>query len=123
MPSGRLDSATAASRDTLTPPWRTVRPSTNDSGMPSRTEPSTMARGDPSAWAPVASLRSPPPRRSSSQSPTVKTAAPPRTIAATQATAWYLRASSISSKDTEPISRPVPSAITTAMTPRVGDSR
>ena len=54
MPSGRLDSATPASRDTLTPPWRTVSPSTNDSGTPSRTEPSTMARGDPSAWAPVA---------------------------------------------------------------------
>jgi hypothetical protein len=39
MPSGRLDRTTPASCDTLTPPWRTVRPSTNDSGIPSRTEP------------------------------------------------------------------------------------
>jgi hypothetical protein len=64
MPSGRFDSATPASSDRLTPPWGTVRPSTNDSGMPSRTEPSTIANGDPSAWAPPASL--PPPWRVSS---------------------------------------------------------
>ena len=63
MPSGRFDNATATSRDTLTPPWRTVRPSTNDSGIPSRTEPSTMANGDPSACTPSGVLRSPPPWR------------------------------------------------------------
>jgi len=81
-----------------------------------------MASGEPSAWAPPASLRSPPPRRVSSQSPTVKTAAPTRTDRATQATVRVLRASSISSKDTEPISSPVPRAITTAITWRLGAS-
>jgi hypothetical protein len=122
MPSGRLDSSTPASRDTLTPPWRTVRPSTNDSGMPSRTEPSTMASGDPSLWVPVASLRPPPPPRVSSQSPTAKTAAPTRTENDTQNTVWVSSASSISSKATDPISSPVPRAITTAITRRLGDS-
>ena len=86
MPSGRFDRRPRPA-GTLTPPWRTVRPSTNDSGMLSRTEPSTIASGDPSAWAPVASLRMSPPPRSSSQSPAVKTRAPTRTIAATQTTA------------------------------------
>ena len=100
-----------------------MRPSTNDSGTPSGTEPSTIASGDPSACAPVASLRSPPPWRLSSQSPTVKTAAPTRTSRATQATVRVLSASSMSSKETDPISRPVPSAITTAITPRLGASR
>jgi hypothetical protein len=123
MPSGRLDRATPASRDTLTPPWRTVRPSTNDSGMPSRTDPSTIASALPSACSPVGSLRSPPPRRLRTQLPTVKVAAPTSTSRATQATAWCSRASSTSSKETEPISSPVPSAMITAMTWRLGSSR
>jgi hypothetical protein len=123
MPSGRLDRATPASRGTLTPPWSTVRPSTNDSGMPSRTDPSTIAMAEPSACSPVGSLRSPPPRRLRIQLPTVKVAAPTRTSRATQATAWCSRASSTSSKETEPISRPVPTAITTAITCRLGFSR
>ena len=80
-----------------------------------------MASGDPS-WAPVASLRSPPPPRVSSQSPTVKTAAPTRTENDTQNTVWVSSASSISSKATDPISSPVPRAITTAITRRLGDS-
>ena len=122
MPSGRFDNATPASSDTLTPPWSTVRPSTNDSGIPSRTEPSTIANGEPSACAPPASLRSPPPLRVSNQSPTVNTAAPTNTPRATQATVRVLSASSISSKETEPISSPVPSAITTAITRRLGAS-
>ena len=123
MPSGRLDSKTPASSDKLTPPSNTVRPRTNDSGMPSNTEPSTIANGAPAACAPDGSLRSPPPRRSSSQSPSVKTAAPARTSNATQPTVRVFNASSMSSKDTEPISSPVPSAITTAITDRLGASR
>ena len=60
----------------LTWPCSTVRPSTKDSGTPSRTEPNTIASGEPSACAPSASLRSPPPWRSMYQSPTVNAAAP-----------------------------------------------
>ena len=33
MPSGRLESTIATSSETLTPPCRTVSPSTNDSGI------------------------------------------------------------------------------------------
>jgi len=43
-----------------------------------------MASADPAACAPPGSLRSPPPRCSSSQSPAVKTAAPASTSSATQ---------------------------------------
>jgi hypothetical protein len=68
-------------------------------------------------------LRSPPPCRLSSQSPTVKAAAPTRTSSATQATVRVFSASSMSSKATEPISTPVPSAITTAITLLLGASR
>jgi hypothetical protein len=82
-----------------------------------------MASGLPSAWAPSASLRSPPPPRVSSQSPAVKVAAPTSTSSATKATAWCSRASSTSSKETEPISSPVPRAITTAMSCRLGSNR
>ena len=49
-----------------------------------------------------------------------KTAPPTNTISPTQPTVWVLSASSMSSKETEPISRPVPRAITAAMTPRLG---
>ena len=82
-----------------------------------------MASGDPSACAPSMSLRSPPPRRVSSQSPTVKVAEPTRTSAATEATVWVSSASSTSSKATDPISSPVPRAMTTAIARRPGSSR
>ncbi|MFF5294590.1 hypothetical protein [Paractinoplanes globisporus] len=85
MPSGRLDSRTPTGSDTLTPPCSTVRPSTNDSGMPSRIEPSTIAIAEPPARAPSGSLRSPAPRRVSSQSPAAKTTAPTSTSRPTQA--------------------------------------
>jgi hypothetical protein len=61
MPSGRLESAMPTKSARLTPPWRTVRPSTNDSGMPSKTDPRTIAKGAASDWAPVGSLRVAPP--------------------------------------------------------------
>ena len=114
-PSGRLLSTMPISSATLTPPCNTVRPSTKDSGIPSRTEPNTMASGEPDACAPSASLRSPAPFRSSSQLPTVKVAAPISVNRPTCATSVCLRASSISSNEIEPIKRPAPSAITTAM--------
>ena len=44
-PSGRLLSTTPTSSATLTPPCSTVRPSTKDSGMPSRTEPKHDRQG------------------------------------------------------------------------------
>src|SRR4051812_39861568 len=47
IPSGRLERSTPARNDTLTPPCSTVRPSTKDSGMPSSTEPRTIASGAP----------------------------------------------------------------------------
>jgi hypothetical protein len=53
----------------------------------------------------------------------VKAAAPTRTSSATQATVRVFSASSMSSKATEPISTPVPSAITTAITLLLGASR
>jgi hypothetical protein len=53
----------------------------------------------------------------------VKTAAPTSTKSETHPTVRVFSASSISSKETEPISRPVPSAITTAITRRLGESR
>ena len=82
-----------------------------------------MAIGEPSFWAPDGSFRSPPPFRESSQSPTAKTAPPTNTRSPTQPTVWVLSASSMSSKETEPISRPVPRAITAAITPRLGANR
>src|SRR4051794_16414300 len=54
MPSGRLLSTMAPSRATLTPPCSTVRPSTNDPGIPSTTEPEpcgTPARAGAKAGA------------------------------------------------------------------------
>ena len=91
--------------------------------MPSSTEPSTIASGDPSACAPDGSFRLPPPPRASSQSPTAKTAPPTKTSSATQATVRVFSASSLSSNETEPIRSPVPRAITTAITRRPGASR
>ena len=112
-----------AKSEALTPPWSTVRPSTNDSGMPSRTEPSTIACGDPSACEPVGSFRADPPRRASNQSPRVNTPAPARTKVATHTTSLDAIASSTNSKETEPISTPVPTAITTAIRARLGRQR
>ena len=75
--SGRLEMKTAARYAAPTaPPSKIVRPITIDSGTPSSTLPSTMASAEPLAWSPPASLRSPPPRRSISQSPPAKTAQP-----------------------------------------------
>jgi hypothetical protein len=115
-PSGRLLSTTPTSRATLTPPCSTVRPSTKDSGTPSRTEPNTIASGAPDACAPSESLRSPAPRRSSHQLPRVKVAAPTNVNSPTRATSVVSRASSTNSNATDPIKRPAPNAITTAMT-------
>ncbi len=120
MPSGRFVRRMPPSSGRLTPPWSTVRPSTNDSGMPSRIEPSTMAWGEPSPCLPVGSFRFAPPRRSRSQSPAAKAAAPTSRSRATHASDCVSSASSINSNDTEPISRPVPSAITTAINLRPG---
>jgi hypothetical protein len=86
-------------------------------------EPRTIASGDPSACFPVGSLRSEAPRRSSSQSPSEKTIAPTRTTSETQPTVLVLSASSTSSNETDPISRPVPRAITTAITRRPGANK
>ena len=83
--------------------------------MPSRTEPNTIASGEPDACAPSASLRSPPPCRSSNRSPSVNVAAPINVNRPTRATSACLRASSISSNEIDPIRRPAPNAITTAM--------
>jgi hypothetical protein len=56
--SGRFDRKTAASTATLTPsPVRRLSPITIDSGMPSSTIPSTIARGEPSACSPPERLR------------------------------------------------------------------
>jgi len=53
---------------------------------------------------------------SSTQLPKVKVAAPIRVNSPTRATSVVSRASSISSKATDPINRPAPRAMTTAMT-------
>jgi hypothetical protein len=68
-------------------------------------------------------LRSEAPRRSSNESPSEKTIAPTRTRSETQATVLVLSASSTSSNETDPIKRPVPSAITTAIRRRPGARR
>ena len=112
-PSGRLLSTTPISSATLTPPCNTVSPRTKDSGIPSRTEPNTMASPEPDACAPEASLRSPPPFRSSNRLPAPKAAAPINVNRPTFATSACLRASSINSNEIDPINRPAPSAITT----------
>ena len=46
------------------PPSSTVRPRTNDSGIPSRTIPRTMASPEPEACSPLDAFRSSPPMRS-----------------------------------------------------------
>ena len=74
-----------------------------------------MASGEPDSCAPSASLRSPAPFLSSTQLPRVKVAAPISVNSPTRATSACLRASSISSNEIDPIKRPAPSAITTAM--------
>lgn len=119
MLSGRLENTIPASSATLTCPWSTVRPSTNDSGMPSSTEPSMMASGDP---APPASLPPSPPPGLSIQSPAVNTAAPVSTSRPTAPTDRVLSASSMSPNETEPSSRPVPSAMTRPISARTGRS-
>jgi hypothetical protein len=53
----------------------------------------------------------------------VKTAGPARTSKPTRPTVEVFSASSISSKETDPIKRPVPSAITTAISLRPGANR
>src|SRR3954451_14281099 len=115
-PSGRLLRRTPTSNAMLTLPCRTVSPSTNDSGTPSSTDPSTMASGLPHSWAPSESFRSPAPRRSSHQSPTVKAPAPNNVDSPTRATVSVTTASSTSSNATDPMRRPAPSAMTTAIT-------
>ena len=60
--SGRLERNTAASMAALTtPPWRIVRPSTIDSGIPSSTVPRTIASGEPDACSPDELFRLSPP--------------------------------------------------------------
>ena len=60
--SGRLDKKTATRNAALTEPsWRTVRPSTSDSGIPSSTIPRTIASGDPASCVPLEALRAEPP--------------------------------------------------------------
>jgi hypothetical protein len=53
----------------------------------------------------------------------VKTAAPASVYRPTRPTSAVFRASSISSKATDPINSPAPSAITTAMKVRLGVDR
>ena len=68
--SGRFERKTATSMATLTlPPSSSVRPITTDSGIPSRTIPSTIARAVPSSCSPPMLFRFSPPRRSISSSP------------------------------------------------------
>ena len=58
MPSGRLEIRTAASMATLTlSVCSSVSPSTADSGMPSRSEPSTIVSGDASVGVPWMGFR------------------------------------------------------------------
>ena len=68
--SGRLERKTATITAALTPsPDSRPSPITIDSGTPSSTIPSTIARPVPPAWRPWERLRSEPPIRSMSASP------------------------------------------------------
>ena len=75
--SGRFDRNTAAITATLTPvPSSSPRPITADSGMPSRTMPSTIASAEPAPAVVRIDLRLSPPIRSISASPTKNISAP-----------------------------------------------
>jgi hypothetical protein len=56
--SGTLETSTATNIDTLTPPSRSVSPTTADSGIPSRTTPNTMAVPEATGATPAMFLRS-----------------------------------------------------------------
>ena len=82
--SGRFERNTAAITATLTPvPSSKPSPITADSGMPSRTIPSTIARADPAPAVRRIFLRPSPPIRSTSRSPTKNVTAPAESPSAT----------------------------------------
>ena len=114
MDSATFESATATRNAALTLPSTTiVRPSTSDSGTPSRTVPRTIASGEPSAWRPPECLRSPPPMRSISRSPAQNVTDPANRPSATLLRPPSLsHASCTSSKATALMSTPLPKAMT-----------
>jgi anti-anti-sigma regulatory factor len=94
------------------PPSRRLKPMTAVSGMPSSTMPRTIAGAEPAACAPPESLRSAPPRRSMTESPTKKVSAPANRPKATPPLpADVVTASSTRSKATALMSTPAPKAM------------